>query len=258
MRHNAWKLLLTLAALSTVSCEKMKQRQAREEALNELNATKQEFAEQLEMTDEGLNVDFDAIDEHKRKVEQAADKMGGKVGEAMKVVTSMQAEINRLSRECAEGAERFVETLDWQTLAADRDYEARRKQMREYADLNTRTLAAYERYPKDVAGKLDQIGFTGKERSDFEAGFQRMQRKTVSLVRTIRQCDIECATVGIGLMDRLEKLGDSWHWNADEERVEFTADEDLEWFQGEMDKFTQIADKQIEAQAKFTEVLKAN
>ena len=258
MKHTAKKLLLILSVVSTVSCDRGKQRQGREEALNDLQATKKEFADKIEMTDEGLSVDFDAIDEHNRKVNQAADKMGGKLGEAMKVVTSMQAEINRLSRECAEGADRFAEAVDWQTLAAKRDFEARRQQLRGYIDINEKTLAAYEKYPAEVTAGLDRIGFTGRERKDFEAGFQRSQRRTVGLVRTIRGCDIECAKVGISVLDRLERIGDAWTWNADGEVVEFEADEDLEWFQGEMEKFTALADKQIEAQGKFAEVLRGD
>lgn len=258
MKSNALCLLLILPLLTTVSCERAKRNQARQEAINELDATRREFADKFEMTDEGLNVDFDAIDQHNRKVNQAADKMGGKLGEALKVVTSMQAEVNRLSKECGEQTDLFVETLDWQTLAANRDYEARRKMLRGYIDINEQTVAAFEKYPKDVNAKLDEIGFTGRERSDFDAGFQRTQRRTVGLVRTIRQCDIDCAKVAIGVMDRLEQIGDAWKWNAEEEVVQFDDDSDVEWFQGEMEKFTTLADKQLEAQGKFAEILRGN
>lgn len=257
MKNSAAWLLIVVSLGSIVSCDKIKQRQAREQAEKELISARREMTDKIKMSDDGITVDFDAVEKSRQKMEQAAGKMGGKLGEAMTLAASMQGDINRLGRECSEGAERFAAVFDWKSLAEKRDYEARRGILRDYITLNEKVLIAFEKYPKDLSAALDKIGFTGKERNDFDAGLLNTSRKTQKLVKIIRQCDIDCSNIGIALLDRLEKAGAAWSWDADEEYVQFTSEEDMEWFEGEMQKFSDLGDKQIAAQEKFAATLKA-
>ncbi len=256
MKRKAAIALVLCVLLPAASCQKVRERQARKEATEEILASKREFADQIEMTGEGLKLDLGAIDEHNNRINRAADKMGGKLGEALKTTTSLQTEINRVSRECVEMSEKFPDAVDWQGIDKSRDYDARREWLRSYIDINEKTLAAYGKYPRDVAARLDEIGFTGKERAEFDKGFLRSQRRTTALVRVIRQCDIDCSNIVIGILDRLEKAGDSWGWSAEEELIRFADDADTGWFEGEMERFMELADKQLKAQEDFAVMLK--
>jgi hypothetical protein len=234
----------------------MRQRQASKEASEDLAESRQAMLDDVEMTDGGLKVDFNSIDAHRARVEKAADKMGGKSGEALKVVAAMQGELNEIGRRCEEATDGFVKAIDWQTLAEKRDYEARREVLRNYIALNRQMLEKFNGYHRGVMSRLDAIGYTGAERRNFDRSFSRNQKETVELVRTIRQCDIDCSELALGIIDRLEKTGNGWRWNAAEERAEFVADGDAEWFNGEMKKIRELGEKQLKAQEDFAKLLK--
>lgn len=251
-----WHAGLAAFVLMGVSCDQAARRQKQREAADELKQSRQTIHDSMKMTDEGMQVDFNAVDQHRAHLESAGEKMGGKLGEALKISAELQGEINELGKKCADASEDFVKAVDWQTLSEKRDYEARRKVLNDYIALNRQALDQFGNYHRRVMVRLDEIGFTGSEREKFDKGFLKNKKETTELVRTIRQCDIDCSEIALGVINRMEKIGDAWSWNAEEELVEFTENADVEWFGAEMDKFQQKGELQLRAQEDFAKMIK--
>jgi hypothetical protein len=166
--------------------------------------------------------------------------------------------MNVLGRELGEKSEIFKDMVNWQSLAEKKDYEERRKFMREYITLNEEFQNDFRGFHQDVMTRLDAIHFKGAERKSFDHEFLKERKRIVDLVNIIRRCDIECSQSSIGIIDRMEKLENGWSFNKQTQEIEFNADEDAKWFNSEMENFQKQADRQLEAQKEYLELIKGN
>lgn len=255
-----WKssLLKAFAVAGLVllsSCDRARKQQERKEALRELEESKQAVTDSLEMTEDGLRVDHDVLDKHAQSLRGAADKVGGKQGEAIRVVADMSDELNKLGKRCEEMVPAFVAVIDFKTLSANRDFEARRKVLAEYEEVNRQILESYESFGTRLEKSLDDIGFKGEERRSFQRGALSQHGKLLPLVREIRGADVECINVARRVLDQLERVGTGWKWGEESEQVEFDEDAEIDIFNGEMAAFQKQAEIQTAAQTKLIGVM---
>lgn len=258
MKH-IYCFLISAALLGGISsCEKSKNRKQQEQAVEDMKQTNKELFDNMKMTDEGLQVDHESLEKHRKGLKSAGEKMGGKPGEAMKIVSEVQGELHELAKKQEVATESFLAAIDWGQLAQKKDYEARRNTLKEYISINEQLLQKATGFHQIVMDRLDQIGFTGKERTEFDQGFLKNKTEYDEHVTTIRQCDIDVTNISIAVLDRLEKLGDDWQWNAEQEGIAFTHDEDIEWYNAQMDEFQKKAQVQLQAQEKLLNMMKGS
>jgi len=208
------------------------------------------------MTEQGLKVDHDALAKHTESMRGAADKMGGKRGEAIRLAADMNDEVNKLGKRCEEMIPVFAATIDFRTLSAARDFEARRKVLAEYEGLNGEILERYESFGERLKTALDGIGFKGQDRRDFQGGVMSQYEKVLPLVREVRGADLECVNIARRVLDQLERVGTGWRWNEESAQVEFDEDAEIDIFNGEMAAFQKQAEIQTAAQTKLISLVR--
>lgn len=222
--------------------------QQEQDALNELAAIQEEHKDAIKMTEEGLVVDQEALDKTQKATAEIADKIGGKRGQALKVMAEFQAESNKVSKEIGQRGNQFLKMLDWDTLANEGDYETRRKFMTEYAQYNRDVTAFFESAPDNISKRLDEINFQGRERLGIERGFNSEFGPMLKLVRGIRQCEITCCEIGIRVITLLEKEQGKWSVNAATGSLEFENDEAIAVFNKAINEFQIAGTRQAELQ----------
>ena len=222
--------------------------QQEQDALNELAVIQEEHKDAIKMTEEGLVIDQEALDRAQKATAEAADKVGGKRGQALKVMAEFQAESNKVSKETEQRGNQFLQMLDWGTLESEGDYETRRKFMTEYAQYNREVTEFFESAPGNIGKRLDEINFQGRERAGIERGFNSEFGPMLKLVRGIRQCEITCCEIGIRIINLLEREQGKWSVNAATGSLEFENDEAIEAFNKAIAEFQAAGARQVELQ----------
>ena len=251
------KFLFIIALLPLISsCEKTSQRINQEQATRDIEQSHKELSDSMKMTDEGLQVDRESLEKHRKNLESAGEKMGGKKGEAMKIVAEIQGELNEFVKKHETATTQFLAAIDWSQLAKDQDYEERRNTLKEFITSNEQMRDKTVAFHQTVLDRLDKIGFQGSERDNFDKGFLQNRDQMNEIITTIRQCDIDVSNISISVIDRLEKLGDEWQWNKEDKNITFTYEADAKWFNAQMDEFSKKAETQLQAQEKMVNMMK--
>lgn len=230
------------------SCDQAQKKQKEKEAMRDLSTSKNEMLDSMEMTDEGLVVDTEKMKEAQQRLKASGEKLGGKVGEALKIAADLQISLGEEGEKCAKAGEEVGPYLDMESLSASRDYAGGIVKFKQLITTNEATLAAFRSYEPELYKRLNEIGFSGAERDGFDAGFKRKWKKTSELVEIIRNADLELAKIGIALREGLEKGDSQWKWDADEEQVTFQNDDQAEWFNAHMKRIQEVGEKQAKAQ----------
>jgi len=100
------------------------------------------------------------------------------------------------------------------------------------------------------------LGMKDAEFKGFEQGFMSTQAEMRGMIRIIRGCDIEISELGIAMLDRLEKAGEGWKWDAATEQIVLEDDADVEWFGEKFTAMEEVAAKQKAAQEEFVRMLR--
>lgn len=235
-----------------------KQRDDQAQALKDIEETKRAYAKAVEegMTEEGLQLDAKAEAEYDRKMQAAADKMGGKLGKAMKVALDVQAEMEKKVAVIDTESEKFSSMLDWKSLHEKKDYAERKAYFQKYKEMNREFLQYMEDYDKKIETRLDGIGLTGKERVDFMRGVNKGLAKMLGPIRDVRSAEIAGSECSERLVDLLERNQGKWEIDPDSGNVLFEGDEQVKAFQAEISKLQEAGEKQVEAQKKIVEAMK--
>ena len=244
------------AVLLTTSCDN--KRQATEEGIRDFEQSKEALALKLEESldsEDGGGLDTNVIQEHKDAVVAAADKMGGKLGQAIKAVSALDSDVMKIVEKLNEEALKFESMLNWQTLKEKNDYEDRRKYFVKYKALNQEIIDDYAVRPMKVKKALDIVKLTGKERRGFESGYFKTLKQQTMFINEIRNCDIGISDSATRVLNLLEKSGDAWDWDVAQGAPNFEKDEDLSAFNQEMDLFVELGNQQLEAQKKLVEFM---
>lgn len=245
MKHTS--IILAIGLLCLGGCDNKSEARKEQEALDEMIAT-QKNNDTVNMTEDGLVVDHEALAKRQAATEKAAATIGGVKGKALQVFADFQADSNKLAKEIDERSTAFVSALDWESLATKKDYDARRKIMTEYSQFNKDVIEVFEGRPDEISKKLDDINFKGKDRNEMEQGFNSTYKPMLPLVRGIRECDITGCEIVTRTLNLLEKDHGNWSWNADEGIINFENEATSEAYEKEMIKFDGIAKKQTDLQ----------
>jgi hypothetical protein len=250
MRLIAAVLLSTVLILSSAGCKDRARKQAAKSAFNEIGESGQNVRKSIKegMTEDGLVIDYEVLEEQQRTMEKAGEKLGGKEGESLKIFAAIQGESNAYAKKIEQRSAEMIASLDWETLASTGDYETRRKTLRDHAAFNLEVIAYFDSRPAELGRRLDAIKFTGKDRTDLERGFTSSFGKMLPLIREIRQCDITACEIGVRTIDLLEKEKGKWRWNAANEAVDFENDAAYETFAVEMARLIEAGQRQLELQ----------
>ncbi|WP_411846284.1 hypothetical protein AAFN60_01050 [Roseibacillus persicicus] len=251
-------LLFLLPLFALASCEE-NNRQVDREALQEMEEAQSEFASKLEASlsnEDGPGVTAEDLEAHRDSVNAAADKMGGKLGEAIRAVSALEDDSGEDLAKLDEFVEKFVEAIDWSTLEEADDYDERRALLEEYKEFNEQMIAEQKNRPAEVKKALDQINYEGDERRDFETGVRRKLAKIFTPFATIRQCDIEICDSSVRVLNMLEESKGTWEWDTENDQILFENDDDIELFNAEMALFDEFAMKQAEAQSALVEAIR--
>ena len=256
MRLSTTVLLAAALALPT-GCKDRAQVQKEQEALNEIEASGQELRESLKkgLSEDGLEVDHAVLEKQQQAIEAASRKMGGKKGEALKVLAGIQAESNAISKEIERETEQFLTVLDWSGLQAEGNYDERRKRSRDFAAFNQGVIEFFGSRPQELKKRFDEIDFKGRDRDDIEKGFNGQFVKMNSMIRQIRQCDITCSEIAVRMVDILEQNKGKWSWNAEAGHLEFNEDSAKDAFNKEFLELQKIGSRQIELQTQIVNEL---
>ena len=246
-----------LVVLVTTSCKNKSQDQA--DGIREIEQSKEALALKLEESlesEDGMGLDMDVLQEHQDAVAAAADKMGGKLGQAVKAVSALDKDIMKIAEKLNAETLKFESMLNWGTLKEQQDYESRRQFFVQYKGLNQEIIDDYAARPANAKKALDAIGFAGVERKNFELGYFKSLAEQTMLINEIRNCDIEVSDSAIRVLNLLEKSGDAWEWDTEQGAPLFDKDEDIAAFNKEMDLFVKLGNQQMEAQQKMVESMK--
>jgi hypothetical protein len=249
-------IALSGLCLFSVSCDQSKRRNQKE-ALSEVKTSNNEMLDSLVMTDEGLEVDIDKVKQAQKQLKASGEKMGGKLGEVMKIAAELQGGINEAGEKCMKVADEVGLYLDMESFSKKRDYAAGIEKFKELITVNQETLDKFGDFKPEMTRRLDELGFTGKERKEFDTGFHKKWEKTHRLVDVIRSSDIETGKIGTALMEGLRKGDSQWEWDEDAGQIAFQSDELVEWYNSQMEKIRVLGEKQLKAQEELVEHMKA-
>ena len=249
------RVVFGLVLLGLVSCGKSK-REEEAEAFKEMERSRLEMADRMKMTDEGLEVDFEAIDEHKKDMLKSADKVGGDMGAILKIIADLQGPLTEAGKACEAQTPLVIEALNWKALAEDGDYEGRRGNLERCIEVNRKCMEVYEAFAPEVIRRVKALGMKDAELKDFEKGFVGAQGEMRGMIQTIRGCDIEISELGIAMLDRLEKAGEGWKWDGATEQILLEDDADVERFGEKFTAMEEVAAKQKAAQEEFVRMLR--
>ncbi len=249
-------LLLAVALVLPSACKnRSEEAKKKKEAYDELRAGENEVKKSLEMTEEGLKVDHEALANNQKRVEAAAEKLGGKQGEALKILAKIQADSNKIAKDIDARSQEFIAALDWKSLESNADYDARRTVMRDYAKFNRETIEIFAGRPTELNQQLDDINFKGKEREDLEQGFNSSYGPMMITIRKIRECDIAACDISVRILNLLEKDKGKWSWNTADEVIDFENAATSAAFQKEIQAFQEVGELQIQLQTKLIQGL---
>lgn len=243
--------------LAFVSCKD--KRSLQEEGLREAEESQEALVEQLEQSlnsEEGLSVDPESLERHQAAIDSAADKMGGKIGEAMKAISALDKDMPDVTRRLNESTARLVKMSDWSDLQEADNYQERREFFVEYKKFNLELIRRYEKRPADVKRVLNHVGLEGRERSEFEKGLFAQLAPQIEQITIIRECDTEFCDIAVRILDMFEESKEEWIWDAASEAPVFNSIEDAEIYNKEMERMVEIGNEQMEAQGKIVELLK--
>lgn len=222
-----------------------------------MKTSNNEMLDSMVMTDEGMTVDMEKLKQAQQTLKASGDKMGGKLGEAVKIAAELQVGINEAGGKCLEAAAEIAPYFDMKSLSATRDYPTGTEKFKNLISVNETTLAIVEAFKPELAKRLDGIGFTGKDREDFDRGFEKKWGKTAELVHVIRKIDIELGKIGIAMMEELGKADSQWKWDDKADQPSFKTDAQAEQFNSHMERLEELGKKQGEAQEELVRHLKA-
>jgi hypothetical protein len=250
--------ILVMGGLCLVftSCERIKKQQKDKEALRELTTSKTEMLDSAEMTDEGLVVDMDKVKHAQETLKKSGEKLGGKMGEALKIGAELQENLNETAVRCTKASDEAAAYFEMKSLAATRDYTGGIGKFKALIAINEETLAAFEAFEPELKKRLDAIGLTGDERREFDAGFRKTWTKTSELVKVIRNADIELGKTGIQLLEGLQKGDAHWGWDEDAQSAIFQTDAQVQWYNARMEKIGTLGKTQLKAQEELVQHLR--
>lgn len=238
------------------SCDRIRKQKQQEEALSELKDSKKELLNSAVMTDEGMTIDMEKVKKAQQTMKQSGDKLGGKMGEALKIAAELQEDLNETVAKCVKASDEAVPCLDMKALSTTRNYAGAIEKFKTLISVNEETLASFQAFQPDLMKRLDAIGFTGDERNGFDGGFERKWKKTSELVNVIRNADIEFGKTGILLMEGLQKGDAHWHWDEETQQATFQTDAQVEWYNGHMERIATLGNTQTKAQEELIQHVK--
>lgn len=235
-----------------------KQREDQAQALKDMEETKRAYAKAMEegMTEDGLQLDANAEAEYDRKIKAATEKMGGKLGKAMKAALEVQAEMEKKVAIIDAEGEKFEGVLDWESLHEKKDYAERKAYLKKYKEMNREFLQYMEDYDKKIDARLDEIKLTSKDRQDFMRGVNKGLAKIMGPIRDVRNAEIAGAECTERLVDLMERNQGKWSVDTESGEVLFEGDEQVKAFHDGISKLQEAGEKQIEAQKKIVEAMK--
>ncbi len=208
------------------------------------------------MTDEGMTIDMEKVKQTQQMMKKSGEKLGGKMGEALKIAAELQENLNELVARCAKAGDEAAPCLDMKSLSDTRDYGGNIEKFKTLISVNEETLAVFNDFKPALTKRLDDIGFTGDERKGFDVGFGKKWGKTSELVQIIRNADIELGKTGILLMEGLQQGDAHWQWDEDAQHASFQTDAQVDWFNTHMERITKIGTTQIKAQEELVQHMK--
>lgn len=250
---------IVLPVLLLISCKEQRNTGNEAEALDDFRANQEEFADKLEAainSEGGMGLQEEDLARYQKGLEEVADKVGGKLGEAIRAVTALEKKSSKNLGRLNAFVEEFARVVDWSTLKEEKDFEKRRAFLEKYKAFNVEMITMQKRRPAEITDALDQINFEGQERQDFESSARKKLAAIIVPFEEIRQCDIDICDSSARVLDLLEAAGDNWAWNEGLQQVQLAKDSDLEVFNREMQLFDRLAQKQAEAQKVLLEVIK--
>lgn len=250
-------VVLGALCLCSGSCDRVRKQQQEREALREMKSSKDEVLDSMTMTEEGLTVDMEKVKQAQQTLQKSGDKIGGKAGESIKMIAELQGKLNLHAQKCIEAADEAIPFFDMEALSKTRDYASGIGKFKNLISVNEETLAAFEAFRPEVTKRMDEIGFTGKDRNDFERGFERKWGRTYELVKVIRNSDIDLGKSGLALMEGLQKGDDQWDWDTEDQSITFKNDTQIEWFEAHMSRIEELGKTQSQAQQDLIQHLKA-
>lgn len=254
--RSAALVLVGLCLIST-SCDQIEKNRKEKEALRELSSLKDEMADSAKMTDEGLVIDMEKLKKSQQALKESGEKMGGKMGEALKIAAEMQGTLDEKSEKCIKAADEAAPSLDLEALSKSRDYEAAIGKFEALILVNKDALEFFRVYHQTLTKRLDEIGFTGDERKGFNRGFDNKWTKTSELAEVIRNADIKTGEIGITIMKGLQKGDAYWTWDENKGHATFQTDEQVDWYNKHIEKIQELGQAQVKAQEELLQHMKA-
>jgi len=256
LRYSA-AVVLGALCLGSASCDRIQKKQKEREALREMKSSSKEVIDSMEMTEDGMIVDTEKARQAQQNLIKSGEKMGGKLGEAIKISAEIQGKVAEAGGECAKAGDEAGHYFDMEALSKARDYTVGIEKFRKLIAVNEEMLVTLEAFSPELMKRLDAIGFDGKGRRDFDGGFKKKWEKTYESLKVIRESDIALGKVGISLMEGLQKGDAYWSWDAEAKATNFENDAQIEWFQAQMKQVEELGEAQSKAQQNLMRHLKA-
>lgn len=209
------------------------------------------------MTDEGMTLDMEKMKQARESLKASGEKMGGKVGEALKIAAELQGSMSDIGEKCMKAGEEVGPYFDMESFSKSRDYAGGIEKFSKLISINEGALATFKAFEPELEKRLNEIGFTGEERKGFDAGFKRKWGKTSELVKIVRDADIQLGKIGIAMMEGLKKGDSQWQWDSEAEQITFQTDSQIEWYNSQMQQVGELGDKQVKAQEELIAHMKA-
>lgn len=242
--------------LISASCDRIEKQRKEKEALRDIEASRSEMIDSAKMTDEGMVVDMEKVRKSQQTLKESGEKMGGGMGEALKISAELQGSLNEAAEKCIKAADDAALALDLESLSENRDYEAAIAKFETLILVNKDALELFRAFRPNLTKRLDEIGFTGPDRKGFNEGFDEKWPKTIELVETVRNADIKTGEIGILIMKGLRKGDAHWTWDETQAQATFQTDEQVEWYNKHIEKIQELGEAQIKAQQELLEHMK--